>query len=90
MQDLTHELLLDIAKQYKSRPIIIEDDTPEKMWLSQMAFVPLNKWFKTKVKQHKSIQSRLNFLHVLEKTAKLSGLFVVTDEFSRDFVYRND
>jgi hypothetical protein len=84
MQDLTCESLFENLKNYKKMHARLSS------WETLNAFSPSNKFFATKEEKDDSIQKRLNFLHVLEKTAKKSGLFVVTDSFSRDFVYRND
>lgn len=55
----------------------------------KMSYAPRNKFFKSELEQTRSMENRLQFLHFLEKASKRAG-FIITDDFVKDFVERND
>lgn len=55
----------------------------------KMAYAPRNKFFKTEEEQKSSIENRLQFLNFLNKSSKRCG-FIITEEFVKDFIERND
>lgn len=55
----------------------------------KMAYSPRNKFFITEEEANKSMKNRLQFLHFLNKASKRCG-FIITDEFVKDFIERND
>lgn len=57
---------------------------------SKMINAPRYKFFASETEQASSMAKRLEFLCVLQKLSKSSGIFRLTDEFVHDFVERND
>ena len=64
--------------------------SPHITWENAMSCAPRHKFFRTPGEQKRNMEERLSFLHVLEKRARVSGNFRITDEFVKDFVERND
>lgn len=58
-------------------------------WSQIMAYVPRNKFFSTEAERNKSMENRLQFLHFLDKASRRAN-FVVSDDFVKDFIERND
>jgi hypothetical protein len=92
--DLSEESLLKAINECRTRwsgYASIEDQVRAfGTFEEKMAYVPRNKFFISETEQRASMEKRVAFLHVLEKRAKASGLFKITDEFVKDFVERND
>jgi hypothetical protein len=63
---------------------------PKSDFDARMAFAPSHKFFKTEAEQITNMEKRIQFLQVLERRAKASLLFRLTDEFIKDFIERND
>jgi hypothetical protein len=91
--DLGEESLENLLN-YKSRPLndspYIIIGNPHISWESAMSCAPRHKFFRTPKEQQDNMKKRLAFLHALEKRAKTSGNFRLTDEFVKDFIERND
>lgn len=55
----------------------------------KMAYAPRNKFFKSELEQTHSMENRLQFLHFLDKASRRAN-FVISDDFVKDFIERND
>ena len=89
--DLTHERILRNIKEgrHREEKIILCASDPL-LFQKSMAYAPRNKFFASESEQRVSMENRVAFLHVLQKTANKSGLFTIPDDFVKDFVERND
>lgn len=92
--DLSEESILKTINECRGRPA---NNVSHKDMVSafgsfeqKMAYAPRNKFFSSEAAQSANMEKRAAFLNVLDKHAKNSGNFVLTDEFVKDFVERND
>lgn len=91
--DLTEASLLKTINECRVRPIKEPYEDRARVLGSfdqRMAYAPRNKFFASEAAQRANMDRRVAFLHVLDKRAKASGIFVITDEFVKDFIERND